>query len=417
MPINERLPAMRTFRPTYKDRKGKTQKSSKWHVAFTDHTALPRRLVAFTDKGASESFAKKVERLVAIRANRDPIPLDLSQWIDGLTKDTQGKLIGWGIIDGRASQTSRPLDDHIDEWRDDILNRGKTSAHAELLRQRVKRLFTDCGFTRYADIDPARVNQALAKMRQPQKSDDGVEHQGTSIQTTNHYARAAKQFCLWMVKNGRATSVPLMHLEMGNVATDRRYIRRALTIDEMIQLIKTAKASTVIRNCASGPERSLIYQLALSTGLRAKEIRTLTRDSFHLDSDKPTLTMHANNAKNRKADSFAIPSELAAILRLHLANKLPGARAFSIERYTARMIHADCSDAGIDIGPLTNRVDFHGNRKTFITNLGRAGVPLVMAQQLARHSDPRLTANVYTQFDNTEKRAAIEMLPKIAVAG
>ena len=36
--------------------------------------------------------------------------------------------------------------------------------------------------------------------------------------------------------------------------------------------------------------------------------------------------------------------------------------------------------------------DFHANRHTFISNLGRAGVPLATAQKLARHSDPKLTA-------------------------
>jgi site-specific recombinase XerD len=42
--------------------------------------------------------------------------------------------------------------------------------------------------------------------------------------------------------------------------------------------------------------------------------------------------------------------------------------------------------------------DFHANRHTFISNLGRAGVPLATAQKLARHADPKLTANVYCHF-------------------
>ena len=55
--------------------------------------------------------------------------------------------------------------------------------------------------------------------------------------------------------------------------------------------------------------------------------------------------------------------------------------------------------------------DFHSNRHTFITNLGRAGVPLSTAQKLARHSDPKLTANVYTHLGVADKAAAIESLP------
>jgi integrase/recombinase XerD len=55
--------------------------------------------------------------------------------------------------------------------------------------------------------------------------------------------------------------------------------------------------------------------------------------------------------------------------------------------------------------------DFHSNRHTFISNLGRAGVPLIIAQKLARHSDPRLTANRYTHLEMEDKAAAIASLP------
>jgi len=56
--------------------------------------------------------------------------------------------------------------------------------------------------------------------------------------------------------------------------------------------------------------------------------------------------------------------------------------------------------------------DFHAaGRHTFITNLGRAGVPLTTAQKLARHSTPALTANVYTHLGLTDRAAAIGALP------
>src|SRR5690606_37258250 len=57
--------------------------------------------------------------------------------------------------------------------------------------------------------------------------------------------------------------------------------------------------------------------------------------------------------------------------------------------------------------------DFHANRHTFITNLGRAGVSPKIAQTLARHSDIRLTMNVYTHTDIAEKQAAVGSLPRL----
>ncbi len=56
--------------------------------------------------------------------------------------------------------------------------------------------------------------------------------------------------------------------------------------------------------------------------------------------------------------------------------------------------------------------DFHANRHTFITNLSRAGVAPKVAQELARHSDIRLTMGIYTHTDLAEKKRAIQSLPK-----
>jgi integrase len=61
--------------------------------------------------------------------------------------------------------------------------------------------------------------------------------------------------------------------------------------------------------------------------------------------------------------------------------------------------------------------DFHANRHTFISNLSRAGVPLAMAQKLARHSDPWLTAIRYTHLEIGDPAAAISSLPTPAEAG
>ena len=48
------------------------------------------------------------------------------------------------------------------------------------------------------------------------------------------------------------------------------------------------------------------------------------------------------------------------------------------------------------------------DRVTFATLLARAGVPLVQAQHLMRHSDPKLTANVYTRLELVDRRKAVE---------
>src|SRR5262245_27862228 len=140
-------------------------------------------------------------------------------------------------------------------------------------------------------LNAAKVNTFLAAMRQPTKDAGGkIEKPGAPIQTTNHYARALKQFSRWMVRNERATEAKLAHLEMGRVATDRRYARRPLSLDEMTRIYNAAKGAKDTKNLATGPERALIYWLVWETGMRLKEVCTLTRDSFDLDGDKPSVS-------------------------------------------------------------------------------------------------------------------------------
>ena len=73
---------------------------------------------------------------------------------------------------------------------------------------------------------------------------------------------------------------------------------------------------------------------------------------------------------------------------------------------------SDLDAAGIRrVDDSGRKVDFHALRVTFITNLYRAGVPQRQAMALARHTDPRLTANIYTDQDALPLVEAVAKLP------
>jgi hypothetical protein len=81
-------------------------------------------------------------------------------------------------------------------------------------------------------------------------------------------------------------------------------------------------------------------------------------------------------------------------------------------RKTSKMMRLDLERAGISYRDEEGLfADFHANRHTFISNLSRAGVPLATAQKLARHSDPKLTANRYTHLGLDIEAQAIASLP------
>jgi integrase len=87
----------------------------------------------------------------------------------------------------------------------------------------------------------------------------------------------------------------------------------------------------------------------------------------------------------------------------------------SMKAHLIRRFHADCRRAGIARRDDRNRqLDLQALRTTFRTMLARSGVPMRTAQQLMRHSDIRLTENVYVDPAFLDLQGAVEALPSVA---
>lgn len=313
---------MRVFRATYKDRAGKRQQSEKWYVEFRDHLERVKRLPAFTDKAQSEAFGRKVERLVGCRANNEPTDPELTRWVETLPRSTRAALARIGLLEAAKAAAIKSLAEHLDDFEAAILARGTTKKHAELVTQRARTLFDGCGFKLWSDIRAGKVESHLAARREAGTDDDGI-----SIQTSNFYLAAAKQFSKWMIREGRAAQSPLDHLRGLNVATDRRLERRALGTDELRRLVAVANDGPEVLGIL-GPERALLYRLAVETGLRSNELRSLVRSSFMFGRQSATVTVEARSSKRRRKDELPIRPETAALLKAHTASKHPGAAVF-----------------------------------------------------------------------------------------
>lgn len=393
----------RVFQPAYTDRRGAKRRSPRHHVTFKDHNGVRRRLPAFTDCSASMTFGRKVRELDDLRAVGESPRGDLARWVDGLTDDVRAKLIDWSILDQRASMVAMPLTDHINDWYQSILNDGRTQAHADLLKTRVSRLITACGFARFAHITELEVQAYLSGLT-------------CSTQTRNHTVRAIKQFASWMVRHGRATQSPVSGLKMLNVRADRKRVRRALSLDDLLKLLNTTRHGPT-RGKTTGPERSLIYWMGAETGLRASELRSLTAGSFDLGATPPTVTVEAAYSKRRRRDTISLTDDLAAQLRTHLASKLPSAAAFTLPGRTADMLKADLERAGIPYrDPDTGEVfDFHSLRYQCASNLARGGAHPSVMQARMRHSSITLTMNIYARLGQDGQAAALDALPRLSV--
>ena len=182
----------------------------------------------------------------------------------------------------------------------------------------------------------------------------------------------------------------------------------------------------------------MLYRLAVETGLRAAELRSLTRSSFQLEGDEPTVTIAAGYAKNRRQDTLPLKADTAAALKIHLSGKMPHIQAFNVPPSydTAAMFRADLADARkawldarqnnaeqregdgdtfLSYSDDAGRVaDFHALRHTFISNLAAGNVHPKVAQRLARHSTITLTMDRYTHLHRDDLADAVKTLPDLS---
>lgn len=302
---------------------------------------------------------------------------------------------------------------HIDDWHLSMKAKGCGESHTRGFVGNLHRVVTGCKWRYLSDIKASDL--ALWS--------NGLK--GTkSLGTINHHLRAAKAFCRWLVLGKRITENPLLQVALLNADTDRRYERHPFTLDELGKLLATAECGSVVNGMA-GEDRALLYRTAVETGFRWSELHSLKRSSFDFKAVPATVTIAAAYAKNRKSDTLPLRSELATDLQTRMALFLPEAKAFSgmWKAKGADMIRADLEAGGV-LSRNDNKLivkdeyglvyDFHSLRHTFATMLNKAKVPLATAQKLMRHSNPKLTANIYTHILVSDKAEELAKLPVIS---
>jgi integrase len=238
---------------------------------------------------------------------------------------------------------------------------------------------------------------------------------GLSPARLRYAALHARRFSAWMAAEGRLPRDVLAGLKVPAAAEGERHGRRPLGAAELAALLGAALASRRTLRGLSGADRHHLYLVALSTGLRRSELARLTPAHFRLDAPTPHAVLPGSQTKNGQPAAQPLPAAVAAALRAYLRGRAPAAPVWpgpGWVRDAPMVLRRDLADAGVACfhaapeGDLF--ADFHGLRHTFIALLDRAGVTLKQAMQLARHSDPRLTAKVYGRATLAELAAAAE---------
>lgn len=376
-----------------------------------------------------------------------------------------------GLGDPFEEHRARPLAEHLADYERHLLAKGNGAKHARDTAARVNRILEGCKAVFIADLSMSAVQEFVATLMKKAKPlpelEPGKElftkkeaaraldvkphsipplvkrwklvsqgngkarrfpratvealrqrfNRASGAETVNHHIRAIRAFARWLVRDRRYDVNVMAGLDLLSTAGDVRRGRRPLSPLELVSLLQSVLESPRVFRGLAGVDRHYLYLTACGTGLRASELASLVPSSFDLDSDAPTATVGAGYTKNKQLAKQPLSKDVVASLRRYLPSRAGVIWPGGWSDNAAEMLQLDLEAVGIPYsvegpdGPLY--ADFHALRHSYIALLDRSGATLKEAMQLARHSDPKLTAAIYGRAQLHDLAAAVEAMPSL----
>jgi integrase len=306
-----------------------------------------------------------------------------------------------GLVDPTYAHAAAPVLEHLWAWVAYLRDAGRTSPpQVRMVELRVTRLVTLAGWKRLPDIDRPSIVAALA----------ALTREGRSARTRNHYLRHLKQFLAWCVAEGRLLRSPALGVPAVDWESDVRHPRRSPSdadVELLLSHLESPDAPT--RRGMTGPQRGLGYRLAMATGFRARELRSLSRESFDLDAG--VVTVQSAYAKNRRTARQQLPPWLVEELRAWFASGGGLWDGFPA-KWPGRVLKADQEAAGVAHRTAEGFFDFHALRHWYCTWVAnQPGISPKTLQVLARHADPGLTLRVYAKPQADDAERIVKSMP------
>jgi len=306
----------------------------------------------------------------------------------------QSEREGLVMPEAMRSAASAPLASLVADYRADLTGRDLAASHVKETVSRLERMFSALKWKRLGDASPS----AFVAWR------SGLT---CSAKTKKEFQTSANAFFNWLVRMGKLAVNPLSRVD--RVDTRGKAVRksRAFTQAEFAALV-----------AASPWHRRIVYQFLAYTGARKNEARRLRWSDVEL-GEKPCVRFVDENTKSSVKRAVPLHPDLAEVLKTEFirdASEDGKASATGMLVFypfpSSDALHADLKHAGIDRKDAGGRVvHFHAFRKTFQTWGAVAGVGQRSAQEMLGHSDPSLTAGVYTDVAALQLHHEVAKLP------
>jgi integrase len=326
----------------------------------------------------------------------------------------------------------RYVEDRSATWRP------STARSAAAVTKRLAKEFAD---VRCDALTAPQMYERAARRRR-----DGAAHRTINLEVG--ILRAALR---WAVRRQLLAFDPLVSFQrLPEGPAHEKRPRREFSEDEARRFLAAAAALDAERASFHAAERTIrhgtkgrpfaasvrplrvpqaaMWRTLLCTGIRWGEMAAVTWSDVELEAK--LLRLRAATTKTKRARSIPLVDDVVAALReLQVRTRAALGRELEpadfvfltpmgepwagVHNNAQRAFHEVLRRAGIVKRDVHGRsATIHGLRHTFVTMLARARVPLIEAQHLAGHSDPRLTAARYTHLHAEDLRSAVDKLPR-----
>ena len=318
-----------------------------WYVKYRDADGIVRRVPGYADREATKQLAARLERDAARRQE--------------------------GMIDPCVEQQCRPLAEHLDDYRRQLLAKGDTEKHARQTARYAEAVLDGCRFVFIPDLSASAVAEFLHGLRRgrrprtaartgrvhekgaaeslgrpprqrgadapPRRPDGDRQGQGPALPAGDRGRAAGRprrrprpvhQQRLPDRREGvhaLAGARPPHGRRSARLPVARQRRRRparpppAAGRGGLRALLAAASASAEVFRGLAGRDRAALYSVAMTTGFRVAELASLTPASFDLAAEPATATVKAAYSKNRRESVQPLPADVAAALRGYLGGR------------------------------------------------------------------------------------------------